>query len=229
MKLKGWRAPITSHTAEVTSMNGVTISRQKPLGFANEADAVLIGSGVKTLDIAKDPNLLAKLALDPTRQLIGAQCSGTLILARLGLIGALPACTDLRTLQRSPGWLRPASVFWMRRLSPTATLRRPEAVWRRSTWRCGLSLDLGCWRMLRRRYAMSPLTGKRTPMSPVRSQLCSPFWSPNKPSWLSDIIRHAAIVLSFRRRLNFALTDGDPSSMPVVSQAHRPAPPFGMG
>ena len=33
----------------------------------------------------------------PSRQLIGAQCSGTLILAKLGLIGDLPACTDLTT------------------------------------------------------------------------------------------------------------------------------------
>ena len=35
--------------------------------------------------------------LDADRQLIGAQCSGTLILAKLGLIGRLPACTDLIT------------------------------------------------------------------------------------------------------------------------------------
>jgi hypothetical protein len=35
--------------------------------------------------------------LDPSRQLIGAQCSGTLMLARLGLLKAVPACTDLST------------------------------------------------------------------------------------------------------------------------------------
>lgn len=29
--------------------------------------------------------------------LIGAQCSGTLVLARLGLVGGVPACTDLLT------------------------------------------------------------------------------------------------------------------------------------
>ncbi len=29
--------------------------------------------------------------------MIGAQCSGTLLLAKLGLIGDLPACTDLTT------------------------------------------------------------------------------------------------------------------------------------
>jgi transcriptional regulator GlxA family with amidase domain len=97
MKAKGWAAHITSPTPEVTSMNGVTIQRQKPLEFAAEADAVVIGSGIRTRDIAADADLLAKIKLDPSRQLIAAQCSGTLILAKLGLIGALPACTDLTT------------------------------------------------------------------------------------------------------------------------------------
>jgi transcriptional regulator GlxA family with amidase domain len=97
MKSAGWKAHITSPTTEVTSMNGVTIQRQKPLEFAREADAVLIGSGVKTREIANDEPLLARIALDPSRQLIGAQCSGTLLLAKLGLIGDLPACTDLTT------------------------------------------------------------------------------------------------------------------------------------
>jgi transcriptional regulator GlxA family with amidase domain len=95
MKPKGWAAHITSPTPEVTSMNGVTIKRQKPIDFAMEADAILIGSGLKTREIARDKNLMSRIKLDPTRQLIGAQCSGTLLLAKLGLIGDLPACTDL--------------------------------------------------------------------------------------------------------------------------------------
>jgi len=94
---QGWKAHITAPTAEVTSMNGVTVQRQQPLEFVREADAVIIGSGVKTREIAADPALLSQIKLDPARQLIGAQCSGTLILAKLGLIGDLPACTDLTT------------------------------------------------------------------------------------------------------------------------------------
>lgn len=78
-------------------MNGITIRRQRPLEFAGEADAVIIGSGVRTREIVADPDLLARIALDPSRQLVGAQCSGTLMLAKLGLLGGLPACTDLRT------------------------------------------------------------------------------------------------------------------------------------
>jgi transcriptional regulator GlxA family with amidase domain len=97
MKAKGWAAHITAPAARVTSMNGVTVEAQKPLEFAGEADAVLIGSGIYTRDIAADAALLNRIRLDPARQIIGAQCSGTLLLAKLGLIGALPACTDLTT------------------------------------------------------------------------------------------------------------------------------------
>jgi transcriptional regulator GlxA family with amidase domain len=97
MKAHGWAAYITSPTEQVTSMNGVTVQRQKPLEFTDEADAVVIGSGIRTRDIAADAGLLSRIKLDPSRQLIGAQCSGTLLLAKLGLVGDLPACTDLTT------------------------------------------------------------------------------------------------------------------------------------
>jgi transcriptional regulator GlxA family with amidase domain len=106
MKTKGWQAHITSPTDEVTSMNGVKIHRQKPLEFAKEANAVIIGSGIKTRDIAADSALLSLIQLNPDHQFIGAQCSGTLILAKLGWIGDLPACTDLT----SKPWVVEAGV-----------------------------------------------------------------------------------------------------------------------
>jgi transcriptional regulator GlxA family with amidase domain len=97
MRAKGWEAHIASPTPEVTSMNGVTIRRQRPLEFASRADAVLVGSGIRTREIAADPDMLSRIGLDPSRQLVGAQCSGALLLAKLGLLGGLPACTDLVT------------------------------------------------------------------------------------------------------------------------------------
>ena len=97
MKDRGWKAHITSPTSEVTSMNGVKVQRQKPLEFASDADAVLIGSGIRTREIAADQSMLARIVLDTSLQLVGAQCSGTLLLAKLGLAGKLPACTDLTT------------------------------------------------------------------------------------------------------------------------------------
>lgn len=97
MRAKGWAAYITSPSEEVTSMNGVTVRAQRGLDFLEQADAVLIGSGIRTRDHAADAELLGRIHLDPARQLIGAQCSGTLLLAKLGLVGDLPACTDVTT------------------------------------------------------------------------------------------------------------------------------------
>ena len=106
LKPQGWKAHITSPTEDVTSMNGVVVRRQKPLSFAAEADAVIIGSGVRTREIAADAGLLSQIKLDPSRQLIAAQCSGTLVLAKLGLVDGVPACTDLS----SKPWVVEAGV-----------------------------------------------------------------------------------------------------------------------
>ena len=103
---RGWKAQITSPGAHVTSMNGVTVQAQQPLEFANEADAVIFGSGIYTRAIAENSGMLDRLQLDPLRQLIGAQCSGALLLARLGLLADMPACTDLTTKP----WLIEAGV-----------------------------------------------------------------------------------------------------------------------
>ena len=102
----GWKAEITSPSAHVTSMNGVTVQVQQPLEFANEADAVIFGSGIYTRAIAENSVILDRLQLDPLHQLIGAQCSGALLLARLGLLADMPACTDLTTKP----WLIEAGV-----------------------------------------------------------------------------------------------------------------------
>ncbi|EEF23061.1 conserved hypothetical protein [Ricinus communis] len=69
-----WRVSIASPTAKVTSMNGVTLESHISLAEASAADAVIIGSGIHTRDIAES-TVLASLHLDPARQLIGAQCS----------------------------------------------------------------------------------------------------------------------------------------------------------
>lgn len=97
LRKSGWAAHITSPDATVTSMNGVVVHRQRPLAFAAEADAVVIGSGARTREWAADPALLAQLRLDPARQLIAAQCSGALILHRLGHLQGMAACTDVTT------------------------------------------------------------------------------------------------------------------------------------
>ncbi|WP_105968994.1 type 1 glutamine amidotransferase family protein [Streptomyces geranii] len=90
----GLEAFITTPTPVVTSMNGVEVTGQRPMEFVAEAEVVLIGSGVKAREVVADDRLIARLPLDPARQLIGSQCSGALVLARLGLLGDMPACTD---------------------------------------------------------------------------------------------------------------------------------------
>lgn len=97
MKSAGWNIQITCPSDFVTSMNGVKIEAQQPLEFANSADVVLFGSGINTRDIAKDKRMLGRLELNPSCQLLCAQCSGTLLLSALGLLNGLPACTDLTT------------------------------------------------------------------------------------------------------------------------------------
>ena len=49
---------------------------------------------------------MSRIRLNPDKQLIAAQCSGTLILARLGLVAGVPACTDLTTKP----WVQEAGI-----------------------------------------------------------------------------------------------------------------------
>jgi len=102
----GWRVSIASPQQRVRSMNGVLLEAQASLKDACEADAVLVGSGIRTRDVVADPVVMSRLRLDPARQLLGAQCSGALILAKLGLLQGVPACTDVATKP----WVEEAGV-----------------------------------------------------------------------------------------------------------------------
>jgi transcriptional regulator GlxA family with amidase domain len=106
IKKPGWRVTLCCPTPEVTSMNGVTVRAQSLLEEARGAGAVVVGSGIRTREVVASAELMDRLALDPGRQLIAAQCSGTLILARLGLVAGVPACTDLTTKP----WVQEAGV-----------------------------------------------------------------------------------------------------------------------
>jgi transcriptional regulator GlxA family with amidase domain len=106
IKKPGWRVTLCCPTPQVTSMNGVTVHAQSLLEEARSADAVVVGSGMKTREVVADAQLMARLSLDPRHQLIAAQCSGTLVLAKLGLVDNVPACTDLTTKP----WVQEAGV-----------------------------------------------------------------------------------------------------------------------
>ena len=107
IKLPGWRVSLAAPSETVTSMNGVQLYRQARLDEIESFDAVLVGSGIRTREIAQDAAVMQTLArLDPERQLIGAQCSGTLLLAKAGLLDGIPGCTDLTTKP----WVQEAGI-----------------------------------------------------------------------------------------------------------------------
>lgn len=92
--LPGWKAEIAGPAETLTSMNGVVVQAGMSLDEVSNADAVLIGSGIRSAEFARSSELMARLRLDPSRQLIGSQCSGALMLASLELLPGGRACTD---------------------------------------------------------------------------------------------------------------------------------------
>jgi transcriptional regulator GlxA family with amidase domain len=101
-----WKVSICSPAPRVTSMNGLTLDAHTDLQQANQADAVVIGSGMRTREVANDVSIMGQLQLNPAKQLVAAQCSGTFLMAKLGLIGRMPACTDTT----SKPWVQAAGV-----------------------------------------------------------------------------------------------------------------------
>ncbi|MBW0107004.1 DJ-1/PfpI family protein [Pseudonocardia sp. KRD291] len=98
VKRSDWRVSIAAPSPKVRSMNGVVIEQMCTLEEATKADAVIVGSGIATREVVEDSTIMGMLrSLDPDRQLLAAQCSGALVLAKLGLLDDVAACTDLTT------------------------------------------------------------------------------------------------------------------------------------
>ena len=98
IKKAGRRVSIATPTPTVRSMNGVVIESMASIEEACAMDVVIVGSGTRTREVVSDPAIMGQLRhLDPSRQLLAGQCSGTLVLAKLGLLEDVPACTDLTT------------------------------------------------------------------------------------------------------------------------------------
>ncbi len=79
---------------------------RKCAGELTLAHCVIVGSGLKTREIVADSALMSSLHLDPRKQLVDSHCSGALILAKLGLLDGIPACTDTITKP----WVQEAGV-----------------------------------------------------------------------------------------------------------------------
>lgn len=92
--------------AQWTSMSGVVVRAQSTRVEARTAEAVIVGSGTRTREAVASARSMRQIELDPSCQLIAAQRSGTLILAKLGLLDRMPACTDLTTRP----WVQDAGI-----------------------------------------------------------------------------------------------------------------------
>ncbi len=97
VKKPDWKVSICCPEESVTSMNGVTVQAQTLLEETVNADVVIVGSGMQTRNIVENSDIMSRLSLDPSRQLIAAQCSGALVLSKAGILKNIPACTDLTT------------------------------------------------------------------------------------------------------------------------------------
>lgn len=106
LRPQGWSAELCGPGSGLSSVNGLQQPLQRPLEWANEADAVIFVGGVYNRAVAENSALLDRLQLDPVTQQLGALGSGSLLLARLGLLGASPACCDAATRP----WLLEAGV-----------------------------------------------------------------------------------------------------------------------
>jgi transcriptional regulator GlxA family with amidase domain len=88
-----WEPMICADAATITSYSGVQIKTQGSLHDVVSADGVFIVSGDGSRAKLADPDFMAQLKLDPSRQRIAAIDSGVLFLAAIGLLEGKSATT----------------------------------------------------------------------------------------------------------------------------------------
>ncbi len=93
VRVAGWEVKILGENGTHLSATNIEIKTHGSIEEANDADAVLFVSGQGTRDRIADKNWLSKFKLNAEKQFIGSICSGSLILARLGLLEGKTATT----------------------------------------------------------------------------------------------------------------------------------------
>jgi transcriptional regulator GlxA family with amidase domain len=88
-----WEVKILGTEETHTSMSGLKIPVSGMVDEVSEADAVVFTSGRGVSNLLNDVDYLNRLKIDPERQLIGAMCSGALLLGALGLLKGVKATT----------------------------------------------------------------------------------------------------------------------------------------
>lgn len=88
-----WEVRILGDAAQQLSATGLSIPTHGRVEEANESDVVLFVSGVGTRTKMVDQSWLSRFQLNPEKQMIGSICSGSLLLAALGLLRGKTATT----------------------------------------------------------------------------------------------------------------------------------------
>ncbi|HLM62088.1 MAG TPA: DJ-1/PfpI family protein, partial [Pyrinomonadaceae bacterium] len=93
VRVGNWEVKILGDSESHVSATGISIQTHGRIEEANDANAVLFVSGQGTRERIADENWLRKFELNPDKQFIGSICSGSLILAKLGLLEGKTATT----------------------------------------------------------------------------------------------------------------------------------------
>src|SRR5687768_4312441 len=93
VRVENWSVKILGEGKAHVSSTGVPVQTQGRLEEAGDANAVLFVSGPGTREKMRDEDWLESFNLNPEKQFIGSICSGSLILAALGLLDGKTATT----------------------------------------------------------------------------------------------------------------------------------------
>nr|AIA17998.1 Putative amidotransferase [uncultured bacterium] len=93
VRTENWSVKILGENENHISATGISIQTQGRIEEANESNAVLFVSGQGTRSKMIDEDWLKRFKLNPEKQFIGSICSGSLILAALGLLEGKTATT----------------------------------------------------------------------------------------------------------------------------------------
>ncbi len=105
LKRPDWDIRIVGTQPTHSSSTGLSLATHGQIEECNTADIVFFASGSGTRKLIQDPTYLSRFQLDPQKQLIGSMCSGSLLLAALGLLDGLTATTypTVRNVMESYG------------------------------------------------------------------------------------------------------------------------------
>jgi len=93
VKTADWSVRIVGEKGSHVSSTGISIDTHGRIEEVSDSDCVLFVSGQGVREKINDESWLRRFNLDPERQLIGSICSGSLILAKLGLLDGRTATT----------------------------------------------------------------------------------------------------------------------------------------